>query len=446
MTKTIRLPHNFKYREYQKWIRDYIRNWWKRAVVVWHRRAGKDKTYFNILVEQAITNVWSYIYVLPTYAQWKRIIWDSIDKRTGYRFIDHIPKEILESTNSTELKFNLKNGSFIQIVWSDNIDALRWISPAWIVFSEYAFQNPQVWDVLTPILRENGGWAIFNSTPNWKNHFYDLYNMAKENPDWFCEKLTLEDTKAYDQSVIEEDRQNGMSEELIQQEYFCSFDVWIIWSYYASLIEKAKDEWRITKLPVASYTKTDIFIDIWVNDSFAIWIKQNEWQYYNFIKYFEDNWKQLDYYFNFIEDFLSDHALSLWYIYIPHDWNNKAHSYLVSGITILDKFKQYFWADKVKLIERPKSVNDWIEDVRKILNRCRFDEEETKQGIRCLENYKKKYDNVKKVFSDKPDHDWASHWADAFRYFAIVENKNIEKKNTIKKNIKPFNVVFEDYL
>jgi len=54
------------------------------------------------------------------------------------------------------LKFTLANGSFIQILGSDTIDNLRGISPRGIIFSEYAFQNPTAWEVMRPILAENG--------------------------------------------------------------------------------------------------------------------------------------------------------------------------------------------------------------------------------------------------------------------------------------------------
>lgn len=122
------LPHRFKYRPYQKKIVEFLRNGGKRAVLLYHRRGGKDKTMWNLTVEMAIREVGGYAYVFPTYALGKKVIWDSIDKN-GLKFRDHIPKELIESENSQELKITLKNGSFIQILGSDTIDGLRGISP-----------------------------------------------------------------------------------------------------------------------------------------------------------------------------------------------------------------------------------------------------------------------------------------------------------------------------
>lgn len=424
----IEIPYNFRYRDYQKWIVSYLRNGWKRAVLIYHRRGGKDKTMFNLCVEMAIREQWGYAYILPTYAQGKKIIWDSIDK-DGKKFKDHIPKELLVWENGTELKFTLANGSFIQILWSENIDSLRGIAPRWIVFSEYAFQNPTAWEVMRPILAENGWWAIFNSTPNGKNHFYDMYNMAKDNPEWYCQRLTVYDTWVVPKEYIEEERRNWMSEEMIQQEYYVSFDVGAIGAYYAKEIEQARNDWRICKLPVNPDVPVDLYFDLWVNDNFTISFKQNDWMFYNFINYYEDNGKTLDHYFFVIDEFFERRWLKLGNIYLPHDSSQKWHSYLVSGTTIIEKFQQkYPW--KIMYIPNKVSINDWIQEVRKLFPRMRFDVDNCQQLIRCLENYKKDYDDVKKVFRDQPRHDWASHGADNVRYFWVSDKNEYTDDNS----------------
>ena len=286
MAKKVNIPHNLTYREYQRPLMDYMRAWdsfaGKRAVTCWHRRAWKDKTFFNLVIEAAIREVWGYAYILPTYTQGKKVIWDSIDK-FGFKFKDHIPKEILEWENGTELKFTLKNGSFIQILGSENIDSIRWTNWQWVIFSEFAFQNPTVWDVLRPILAENGWWAIFNSTPNGKNHFYELFNVAKGSDNWFNQKLTIEDTWVVSKEYIEQERNEGMSEEMIQQEFYCSFDVGAIGSYYADQINDARNQKRILQLPFSKSTPIDVYFDLWRNDATSIWFKQNDWQFFNFI-------------------------------------------------------------------------------------------------------------------------------------------------------------------
>lgn len=417
----IELPYNLDYRDYQKWVVSFLRKGWKRAVNLWHRRAWKDKTYFNLLVEMAIREPWWYAYILPTYAQGKKIIWDSIDK-DWKKFRDHIPPALLVWENGTDLKFTLANGSFIQILGSDTIDNLRGISPRWIVFSEYAFQNPTAWEVMRPILAENGWWAIFNSTPNGKNHFYDMCIMAEESQRtdwlWYYQKLSVRDTQVVSNEYIDQERRNWMSEEMIQQEYYVSFDVGAIGSYYAREIEQARQDGRITKLPINRDIPVNMRFDLWVNDNFTISFSQPDWMFTNFINYYEDNGKTLEHYFYTIDDWFARNGCKIWYIYLPHDSAQKWHSFLVSWTTIIEKFEEkYPW--KIILIPNKVSINDGIQEARKVFPRLRFDSETCIQLIRCLENYKKDYDDVKKVFRDNPRHDWASHWADNFRYFAV---------------------------
>jgi poly-beta-hydroxyalkanoate depolymerase len=52
------------------------------------------------------------------------------------------------------------------------------------------------------ILAENGGWAVFIYTPRGKNHGHSLYQMAKKSNEWFCQNLTINDTKRADGSPV----------------------------------------------------------------------------------------------------------------------------------------------------------------------------------------------------------------------------------------------------
>jgi hypothetical protein len=64
-----------------------------------------------------------------------------------------------------------------------------------------------------------------------------------------------------------------------------------------------------------------------------------------------------------------------------------------------------------------------------------FDAEKCQDGIECLRQYQREYDEDKKVFRDKPKHDWTSHGADAFRMLAIAwkeEDKTTPKDNSIR--------------
>lgn len=57
---SVQVPHNFIARPYQKDLYNCITHGKKRAVVVWHRRAGKDKVFMAILAREAFKRVGTY--------------------------------------------------------------------------------------------------------------------------------------------------------------------------------------------------------------------------------------------------------------------------------------------------------------------------------------------------------------------------------------------------
>ncbi len=164
----------------------------------------------------------TYYYFLPTYAQAKKVIWDNIDN-DGFKMLDHVPQELLQSTNGTELKIELKNGSIIQLIAANEFKKSGvGANPVGVVFSEYSVTDKDAWQFVSPILAANGGWAIFNFTPRGKNHAWELLQKAKDNDKWFWEVLTVKETNVLSPEALAEEKSN-MPEALFMQEYYCEF-------------------------------------------------------------------------------------------------------------------------------------------------------------------------------------------------------------------------------
>lgn len=217
----INLPHLFQPRDYQLPFLSAWDSGVKRMVIVWHRRSGKDLTVFSNLPKHMLERVGAYYYISPTYAQGKKIIWDGMDNE-GVRILDRIPKEIIKRKNDSELKIELINGSFVQVIGSDNVDSLVGTNPIGCIFTEYSLQNSQAWDYLRPILAQNGGWAIFVFTPRGMNHGYKILQQAQNNSEWFSQILTVDDTGAVSDDVLDQE-QKEMPIDLFEQEYYVKF-------------------------------------------------------------------------------------------------------------------------------------------------------------------------------------------------------------------------------
>jgi hypothetical protein len=75
------------------------------------------------------------------------------------------------------------------------------------------------------------------------------------------------------------------------------------------------------------------------------------------------------------------------------------------------------------------AISDGIQNVRTIFGQCYFDLERCSSGIKCLDNYRREWDEKRGAFKDRPYHNWASHGADAFRYLATAVKHQSSSSN-----------------
>ena len=72
----IKLPHHFVPRDYQRPFLSRMDSGCLRAVKVWHRRSGKEKTDLNFMINKAMQRVGTYFYGFPELNQGRKILWD----------------------------------------------------------------------------------------------------------------------------------------------------------------------------------------------------------------------------------------------------------------------------------------------------------------------------------------------------------------------------------
>lgn len=390
----------------------------KRAVACWHRRSGKDDVGLHWTCIQAVQRQANYWYMLPQANQARKAIWDAVDPHTGRRRIDWaFPPELRESTRDNDMLLKLKSGSTWQVVGSDNWNALIGSPPAGIVYSEYALSDPNAWSFLRPILEENGGWAIFNSTPRGRNHFHGLVELGKTEPGWFSQTLKVNDTKQIPLEQLEtirrqlaKERGDDEADNLIQQEYYCSFDAAIPGSYYGRLMAQAEEQGRFTSVPVDIRSPVITAWDLGVGDSTAIWFAQQCGRELRVVDYYEASGVGADHYARVLKEKGYAYERHI----LPHDandreWGNNASS-RVDTLRSLG-IKPH------KLLPRA-SVDDGINAARILLSYAIFDRVRCERGLSALRQYQRTWDDKLKTFSLKPLHDWTSHAADAFRYLA----------------------------
>jgi hypothetical protein len=387
----------------------------KRAVKVWHRKAGKEKVDWNFEIKKSQERVGNYWYVFPKLTQARKVIWDGIDQ-AGFRFLDHAPKEILDGEpNSTSMLVRFKNRSTIQLIGGDTFDKTSvGGNPVGVVFSEYSLTDPYLWSYVRPILAVNGGWAAFNFTPRGENHAHDLLKLAQGDPDnWFSEVLTVDDTQAIPRGVLEQERReiiklNG-DDSLFQQEYYCSFTVPIAGSYYATHIARAYEDSRVGNVQWDQRFLVDTWWDLGRGDHMAVWFSQSVGNSVRLIDYMSGSGAG-------IIDYITEIRRK------PYQYNRHTAPHDIRATEIFSGKTRYDAAAELEFDFEicPKiAIDDGIDAVRSLFPRMWFDAEKCKDGINALKNYTKQYDESRKVYLNVPFHNWASHGADAMRTLAV---------------------------
>jgi hypothetical protein len=215
-------PRHYQTDKIQQFDKGVMRHFY-----VWHRRAGKDNFGLNITRDQSQKRVGTYWHLFPLHVQARRAIWNGMDNE-GVRFIEQAFGTDIVKPNNQDMMLELRNGSTWQLCGSDYYDRLVGSNPVGVVFSEWALCDPRAWDFIRPILRENGGWAMFITTFRGRNHAYRMYQGVKNNPEWSCEIRTVEQTfrndkrRVFSEEQIQAERDDGMSEAMVQQEYYCN--------------------------------------------------------------------------------------------------------------------------------------------------------------------------------------------------------------------------------
>lgn len=401
----------YKPRSYQQAFERAMFDGKRYAFLLYHRRAGKDIACFNFLVNEALKRVGTYVYALPDYTQAKKVIWQGIDEN-GNRILNHIPEILVAKRNESELRIELINGSAIQLLGSKTYDSFRGAGVVGCVLSEYAYQHPALWDrVLEPMIGKTGGWAVFNTTPNGKNFAYDLWNYASASAEWYTQKLTIDDTGLISQEQVQRELARGKPYELIQQEYYCSFESGALGTYYGRIISDLHDKGRITGVPYDPALPVHTSWDLGIGDSTVIWW----WQLtpggeVHLIDYLEESGESLQHYVQQVKSrpyLYGDH-------FFPHDVKARE---LGTGSSREEMLRKY----GINPVVCPRlSLDDGIQTCRTVLPRCYFDKEKCSIGVKHLENYRKRWSDSLMCFVDRPLHDEHSHAADAFRYGAIM--------------------------
>ena len=314
-------------------------------------------------------------------------------------------KRILGS-NGTEFIFKGLRHNISSVKSTEGIDVC-WVEEARTV-------SKSSWDVLIPTIRKEGSeiWISFNpeleDDETYKRFVKSPPTGAvvvkigwQDNP-WFPATLRQEalDLKARDPAAY-----------LTVWEGHCKQV--LDGAIYANEILAANSAGRFCKVPFDPSKPVHTFWDLGRADKTAIWFAQVVGFEFRLIAYYENRGHALQHYIDHLRTVAEERGYVYGEHWLPHDARNEL---LASKRTI----EQQMWdaGHRVRIV--PKlTIAAGIDAARLLFSRCWFDEDLCADGLQALRNYRYDIDDATQQFSKNPLHDWASHGADAFRYFAV---------------------------
>jgi phage terminase large subunit len=384
------------------------------GVMVCHRRAGKTVAAMNRLVKSVMTCPKPnprVAYIGPTFSQAKDIVWGYAKDYTrtipGARFFEY------------DLRIDLPNGGRIKLYGAENPDRLRGMYFDDVVFDEFASMSPAIWeDVVRPALTDRQGSAVFLGTPKGLDAFYELWQYAQTDPDWYClDEYPEHVMKASVSGILKPEELIAafklMDEAKYAREYECDFMATFEGAYYAENVRKCLAEGRFRAVPYDPAADVYAAWDLGMDDATSIWIFQVTHSEWRFLDYMQDEGKGLDHYINWIKKL--PYAVDM--NFLPHDAK-------VRELTNAGKSRQLFLEDRhlKTMIVKKHAPEERIAAVRMLFPRMYFDNK-VQQGLNALRMYKAQYNERTQVMSYKPLHDKMSHAADALGYGVMGMNE-----------------------
>lgn len=399
--QTITIPYSP--RPLQRTLHNEMRS--KRwGVVVCHRRFGKTVWAINHILRDAILSQEAnprYAYMAPTYRQAKNVAWDYLKQFAG-----EIPGVRF---HETELRCDLPTGARISLLGAENPDSLRGIYLDGCVMDEVAQMPENVFpEVIRPALSDRKGWAVFVGTPMGHNAFFDLYEQARSSDEWLTAVYRASETGLLDDEELDAARAM-MSADQYAQEFECSWNANVPGSIYGKELEASVEAGRICNVPYDPSVPVDTWFDLGIGDSTAVWFTQSVGRAIHVIDFYENRNEGLPHYCHVLN--------SKGYLYGTH---NAPHDIEVRELGSGKSRRETAYDLGLNFRVVPKlPLEDGIHAAQMIIPRCWFDRDACKVGLEALRHYHRAYNERTRSFRSSPVHDWSSHAADAWRYFAV---------------------------
>lgn len=310
----------------------------------------------------------------------------------------------------------------------DSIKSKARILLCWVDEAEPVTE--EAWRKLIPTVREEGSeiWVTWNPESKRSSTNARFLEDAPEgskiiklnwrdNP-WFPDVLNQE-------RLTDKEKRPWTYDHIWEGDYASAFEG----AYYATHLKTAWDEGRISKVAPDPLMEIRAFWDIGgsgkLADATAIWVAQFVGKEIRVLNYYEAVGQELADHIGWLRSNGYDKCTCV----LPHDGGTKDKVYRVS----YESFLQDAGFPVVVIPNQGAgAARKRIEEVRRLFQQMWFNKDTTEAGREALAWYHEKLDEQRGVGLG-PEHDWASHGADAFGCMAVAHSLHNDRPKRPKR-------------
>ena len=310
---------------------------------------------------------------------------------------------------------SIKSKSKILLCWVDEAEEV--IDDAWMtLIPTIREEGSELWVTWNPKSKKSATNRRFRET---KDPLYKVVEMNWRDNEMFPEKL-------------ERERQRDLENNPEQYDHIWEggFVKALAGAYFAKDLNKTRQESRIGVVAADPLMTIRLFADIGGTgakaDNFVFWVAQFVGKQILAINHYEVRGQPIGAHLDWLrsQGYFPEKAQ----IWLPHDGSTQDKVYDVSYESA---FKAAGYEVEVVTNQGKGAAMARVESVRRTFPNVWFNEATTNSGIEALGWYHEKRDEVRGIGLG-PDHDWASHSADAYGLMSIVYEEHNNQSAAIE--------------
>ena len=314
----------------------------------------------------------------------------------------------------------------------DSIKSKSRILLCWVDEAEPVTE--QAWVKLIPTIREEDSelWITWNPERDgspvdkrFRKHLDALYKVIEMN--WrdngrFPEKLNRERIRDLEQRP-----------EQYEHIWEGGYKSAIEGAYFATHLQKAKDEGRISVVPPDELMTYRAFADIGGTgakaDAFTFWVAQFVGKQLLALNYYEVVGQPIAVHLNWLRE--NNYTTTNTTIWLPHDGDSNDK---VFDISYASAFEKAGYSVEVVPNQGKGAAMQRVESSRRVFPNIWFNKETTEPGRKAIGWYHEKRDPNRNIGLG-PEHDWSSHGADSFGMMCMVFEQHSMKTKPAKQQV-----------